>query len=203
MERSSKKAPPPQCSTGTTDVFESYIDEEMEKIGGKSTALSGLLARLERLEAQIAVSEKALAGLNEDRRTLTEASIPDELMAMGNLTKIKTDEVEVEVRPFYSAKILDFGAVEAYLTEHGFGGIIKAVCEVPLGRLSDESSATRKEFYAVLDKLGIPYEDKKSIHSQTLAAFVKEQTVKDGGLHFPPEMFSVYIGRVAKVKKLK
>jgi hypothetical protein len=42
---------------------------------------------------------------------------------------------------------------------------------------------------------------KTGVHPQTLAAFVKEQV--ESGTDFPLDLFNVYIGQIAKIKRSK
>jgi hypothetical protein len=45
------------------------------------------------------------------------------------------------------------------------------------------------------------YSGKTGVHPQTLAAFVKEQV--ESGADFPLDVFNVYIGQIAKIKRSK
>lgn len=191
----------PMSNLGDLEAL--YAETIEESSAEPSYKIHALLEELAETDEAIAVIEKSLAELSATRRNLLEVRLPDEMAQLGVAKMVSEDGKAIEVKPFYSAKIKDFEKVLAYLTAKGHGGIIKSVCEVPLGRLSDETAETRDEFYAKLDSLGLPHEDKTSIHSGTLNAFVKEQMSREDGLTFPEELFDIFTGRIARVTKAK
>lgn len=177
-----------------SDLYEG-LDEGPVPAGSK---LEALLEEYEALDKQIAQIEGTLSELKAKRKFLLECTVPDYLQELGGLTKAETDKLAVKVEPFYSAKVLDFDAAESYLTGEGDSGIIKSVMEVPLGRLEEAGAEVRETLRGVLGSYGLDYAEKKSIHPQTLAAYVRRK--REAGEELPKDAFSVYEGRVAKIK---
>jgi hypothetical protein len=82
-----------------------------------------------------------------------------------------------------------------WLNENGFGGIIKHVVSASFGKEEDSRAA---EFVKAAQELGLTPEDKRSIHSATLKAFVKEQLAQ--GKNIPLELFGAFQITKATVK---
>jgi hypothetical protein len=68
-------------------------------------------------------------------------------------------------------------------------------------RLTEGDTETANVLQQYLQDHKMSYSGKTGVHPQTLAAFVKEQV--ESGADFPLDVFNVYIGQIAKIKRSK
>lgn len=84
----------------------------------------------------------------------------------------------------------------AWLGENGFDGIVKSVVSIEYGR-SEVAAAE-----ALTDELqakGLPVQFKRTVHPQTLKAFVKERMAEGDAIPF--DTFSIHPYNIAKLTK--
>jgi len=162
--------------------------------------ISTLAERYTDLEEDIKGVEARLKVLKEQAREIAEKQLPDAMAEIGMAKFTLTDGSEVTVKPFYSAKISDEKREECFgwLQGNGHEALIKEEVVLAFNRGEREKA---EEFKAWLDKQGMDYSGKMGVHPQTLTAFVKEQV--ESGAEFPLELFNVYIGQIAKIKRSK
>jgi hypothetical protein len=151
-------------------------------------------------EEQVKEAEARLKILKEQARDVAERQLPDAMAEVGMAKFVLTDGSEVTVKPFYSAKIGDDKRDECFnwLQDHGHEALIKDEVSITFNKGEHERA---EEFKSQLEQQGIEYNGKMGVHSQTLTAFVREQV--ESGAEFPLELFNVYIGQIAKVKRSK
>ena len=151
-------------------------------------------------DEEVKEAEARLKILKEQSRDLAERQLPDAMAEVGMAKFVLTDGSEVTVKPYYSAKIGDDKRDECFnwLQDHGHEALIKDEVSVTFNKGEHERA---EEFKTQLEQQGIEYNGKMGVHPQTLTAFVREQV--ESGAEFPLELFNVYIGQIAKVKRSK
>ena len=152
------------------------------------------------LDDRIKDAEARLKILKEKARDIAEKQLPDAMAEVGMAKFTLTDGSEVTVKPYYSAKIGDENREECFtwLQDHGHEALIKDEVVLTFNRGEHEKA---EQFKAQLEEQGLDYSGKMGVHPQTLTAFVKEQV--ESGAEFPLELFNVYIGQIAKIKRSK
>ena len=162
--------------------------------------ISTLAERYTDLDEEIKDTETRLKVLKEQAREIAEKQLPDAMAEVGVAKFTLTDGSEVTVKPYYSAKISDEKREECFgwLEDNGHEALIKDEVVLTFNRGEHEKA---EEFKAKLQEQGMDYSGKMGVHPQTLTAFVKEQV--ESGAEFPLELFNVYIGQIAKIKRSK
>jgi hypothetical protein len=152
-----------------------------------------------RLELAIDKMESQLAQLKEKHKNICEKYIPEKMIEIG-MDSFKTDRMSLEVKRFYSAHIAEDKKDEAFdwLEKTNNDGIIKTMVTVPFGR--GELADARKAVKVLQKAKFIPCLN-RSIHAQTLKAFVKEQM--EDGKPLPQDLFGVYVGNRTNIKVLE
>ena len=163
--------------------------------------ITALAMLLRAAEAEVAAITTELQVSKENVRRLQEEDLP-ELMRELNLSEIKlldgssvkvVDEIDCSISEERRAR------AHAWLTENGFGGIIKSAITVEFGRdeHAEAVAATRK----IHDATGRDALLKEGVHPQTLKAFVKEQLA--AGVAVPQELFGLRPYSKAKLTAAK
>lgn len=162
--------------------------------------ISELAEAYTELDEEIKDAETRLKILKERARDIAEKQLPDAMAEVGVAKFTLTDGSEVTVKPYYSAKITDEKREECFtwLQDNGHEALIKEEVVLTFNRGEHEKA---EEFKAQLEEQGMDFSGKMGVHSQTLTAFVKEQV--ESGAEFPLELFNVYIGQIAKIKRSK
>lgn len=194
--------------SGGDNLFEEMaLDSEVLPTDDKIQRINRLFKLL--MEMNNAV-EDTETRLNLQKKRLTHISdvLLPEAMAEAGCKKFITDTgLQIEVKPFYTAKIDDNNRNDCYkwLRDHNFGNIIKHQVAADFNKGEDSLA---EEVKKLMDEKGISYTDKESIHHQTLTAFVKERIEKGGDSQkeekdrFPLTLFNVFIGKTTKVKRV-
>ena len=185
------------------DLFEESTTKAVEEIDDTSIKdLSEICNKLLKVEGTIGNTEERLKRLKDQRRELSEQTIPDKLTQLG-VTDIKlTDGSRISAEPFYSARISKdkLEDAHAWLRDNGHGDIIKNTLTLTFGQGDD---AIAKELGELLASKGHLPEQKETVHPSTLRAFVKEQ-IESGNGEFDQEIqkkFSVYQGKRTKINR--
>lgn len=142
------------------------------------------------------------AALKEAKANLLRTSREDlpELMREFGLEELKlADGSVVSIKDDISAKIPEARELEAYswLTEHGYGGIIKSNVSVSFAR-SEHDLAVGLEL-ELQRKFGDRAALEEKIHPQTLLAFLRERI--EAGEVVPYDLFGVVPFSIAKLKE--
>ena len=173
--------------------YEEYQDDDRSV---DLKVLAELAVKQKQYELEITKIEERLTEYRAKLRDLSEHKFPETMDGL-NLETFKTSdglviEVKEKVRASIPAK--NKPAAFAWLQEKGQDGIIKnqLVLEFPKGEDEKASFITR-----VLLEMGLQPEQKRNIHSSTLASFVKTQL--EEGVDFPMELFGAFRQRFTKV----
>lgn len=168
-------------------------DDALHKISAYAELAKALEESIEQLENSVKVQKEQL-------REVVERLLPEAMAEVGMAKFQLTDGSEINIKPFYSAKIDDENRDQAFdwLMDNGHDAIIKQEFNVKVDKGDTEGAETLKQY---LSEHKMAYSGKVGVHPQTLAAFVKEQV--ESGADFPLDLFNVYIGQIAKIKRSK
>jgi hypothetical protein len=150
------------------------------------------------LEAFVADLEEDLAKAKKDLKEVAENQLPAAMAEYG-MAKVKMDDgSEIAVSKFYSASIPKARQEEAFdwLRDNGHESLIKNQVAVSFGRSED---AKAQKLMDQLQADGFETQQKVWVEPMTLKAFVKEQI--EGGAPIPSDLFGIYIGEQAKIKR--
>lgn len=200
-----RRAPPVGDKLKGTKVT-TVITDDIETTLGKTTASKQDLANLSKQVTIAAELQRTIDGLEEmvkahkqDLHNLTTRVIPD-IMRGANTSLHKTnDGVKVELKDFINGSLPkdedDRKKALAWLEKNGAKDLIKTSFNVALGR-GQKSAAdnVRKAF----GKLGVTYQEKEDVHSQSLYAFSRERMKE--GKELPLDLLGLYAGQVAKIE---
>lgn len=151
-----------------------------------------------RLEREVEAMEEALSAKKQELLGISKGKLPALMMEIGVKEFKLVDGSKITIKPFVSAKIDDENreACFSWLTANGHADIIKHEISVKLGKGEDEVA---RQVAQAIAALGVTYTDKESVHHQTLTSFIKG--VLERGEDFPLQMFNVYLGNEAKIKR--
>ena len=152
--------------------------------------------QLQELQKQYKEKEEELSKIKSQVRDMEERIIP-EMMQEAGVSKIKLkDGTEVEVKPFYAAKIPESRVDEAFgwLRGQGFEDLIKNTVTANCNRGQDNQVS---ELIKVCEEHGFAYSKKEKVEPMTLKAFVREQV--ESGKKLPFDLFGVYIANKTKL----
>jgi hypothetical protein len=170
----------------------SNLDIDQSKV----KLISDKCQELNNVRSNISEVEKKLSELKSKSRDLEERVIP-EMMTEAGVSKLKMkDGTEVEVKPFYAAKIPESRVEEAFgwLRGNGFEDLIKNTITTSFSRGQDNQVS---ELIKVCEEHNFNYIQKEKVEPMTLKAFVREQV--EGGKKIPFDLFGVYIANKTKL----
>lgn len=162
--------------------------------------VSSLVKKQMTLEKRVADIEEELSRTKEDLRRVQEEELPSALAEHGLKSLQMEDGSVVTVDPFYGASIPKDRTVEAFhwLRDNGFGDIVKNTVSASFGRGRDDEA---QALLNSLEQQGMDVSQKQWVEPMTLKAFAKEQIEKGSAL--PSDLFGVYVGQKARVRKGK
>jgi hypothetical protein len=162
--------------------------------------IAQLAERQVALEKRIADAELVVLGMKTQLAKLSGQILPTAMRALGLETLKLSSGETIECKAILRASIPEEHreAAFAWLEEHGFGGLIKHEVSASFGKDEDENA---KAFVTAAAGLGVSVEDKRSVHSSTLSAFVAEQD--KAGRELPEQILGVFRGDVTKIKAPK
>lgn len=170
------------------------MSDALIKIATLATLLRGAEAQVETLTSEVKDAK-------EEVRRLQEEDLPELMRELG-LSEIKlADGASVKVVDEVDCNISEERRFRAHewLTDNGFGGIIKSAITVEFGR--DEHAEALEAAEKIHDVTGRDALLKEGVHPQTLKAFVKEQMA--AGVTVPQELFGIRPYSKAKLTKAK
>ena len=170
----------------------SSIDIDQDNV----KSISDKCHQLNELQSQLKEKEEAISIIKNKVRDMEERIIP-EMMQEAGVSKIKLkDGTEVEVKPFYAAKIPESRIDEAFswLRSNGYEDLIKNTVTANFNRGQDNQVS---ELIKVCEEHGFAYSKKEKVEPMTLKAFVREQV--EGGKKVPFDLFGVYIANKTKI----
>jgi len=185
----------------TTDIFaEMEADAVDASVIPKDKELKGVAEiahkQLE-LEEAVSRTEDHLKQLKKDLEQVSTRDLPDALMELGLSGLPLADGTVISIKPFVSASISKARQEEAHtwLNLNGHGDLIKNIVSINAGK---DKLAADTAIDALVDA-GFAPDVKESVHAQTLKAFVREQV--EAGTALPLELFGVFLGQKATIKK--
>lgn len=172
---------------------------DIAKVGEDGLSrVSSLVRQQFALEQRVLDIEEELRKTKEDLRKVSEEYLPSALREQGLKELRMEDGSFVSISPFYSASIPKDRTIEAFdwLRQNEFGDLVKNTVSASFGRGSDEKA---QALLMDLERQGMDVSQKQWVEPMTLKAFVKEQVEK--GSELPTELFGVYIGQKAKIRR--
>lgn len=163
--------------------------------------ISALAALLREGHAAVESATEKLSTLKAEVRKLEEEDLPELMRELG-LSEIKLEDgssVKVVDEVDCHISIERRAAAHAWLTDNGFGGLIKSALTVEFGRNEHEEALAAAA--KIQDLLGRGSTFNESVHASTLKAFIKEQMA--AGVTIPTEMFGIRPYAKAKLTKPK
>jgi hypothetical protein len=166
-------------------------DAAMKQLSDSINELVALRTRIER-------GTELLENLKKEEQRLSNEIVPAKLDEIGFTKIVLPDGRSVSYSPFYSNKINPEHEPEAFdwLEENGHGGSIKGEATFTYRRA--DRDAMLENLARIKEDYGYEAKIKLSVHHSTLRALTRE-VVENGGV-FPPDLFSVYIGRKTEIK---
>jgi len=164
----------------------------------EASRLSQLADKMAKLQQYVENCEQALKDAQADLRNVVEKEIPALMTEMGMSSFTLNNGLKVVVSNYYSGSINKEVQDQAFawLVNKGFGDIIKNDVITVFSMRENEKA---QEFAKDCWERGLDAEVKKKVEPSTMKAFVREQTEKGNAL--PSELFNVYIGQRASIKK--
>ena len=159
-------------------------------------SISEKCQQLKDLQQQLKKKNEELDHIKFKVRDMEERIIPEMMQeAVVSLLKL-SDGSQVEVKPFYAAKIPESRVDEAFgwLRDNGFEDLIKNTVTASFNRGQDNQVA---ELIKVCEEYNFTYNQKQKVEPMTLKAFVREQV--EGGKKLPFDLFGVYIANKTKI----
>jgi len=167
------------------------------------------------LEDEINRLEDALKQKKQDLKVLAEQDLPELMQELNIKDFTLSNGAKVEIKDVIQASVPSQGSIDRAKTEdqrvelqmlqqqcfewlraQGAGDIIKSNVEVQFGRNEDDAC---NAFTDELRERQIYYKRAVGVHPQTLNSFIKERMSE--GKEVPMEMFRVYAGRRANIRR--
>lgn len=161
------------------------------------SAMCNLLLDVDR---QIEQQETILSELKERSRSIREETIPMSMQELGleSVTMSTGEKVTISQEVYASIPAAQKEQAYAWLEEHGFGGLIKTLVATEFGK---GELAKAQALFEQLSKQGVPAEMTRSVHAQTLKAFLKEQLAAGSDINL--ELFGARPTWTTKIKSPK
>lgn len=149
------------------------------------------------IQEDIKKRETELKNLQEKLLQVAEVDLPELMKEIGLMTFTLTsgEVIKIDHQIFASITGKNESAAFGWLEKNNFDGIVKGEVKIALNKGEMEKML---EALKLLQENGFNATSKKSVHWQTLRAFVKER-IEDGS-EFPRETFGVFEKDVAIIK---
>lgn len=154
------------------------------------------LVQQENLVAQL---EYELQQAKKHLEVLSQDTLPQAMLDLNMQEFRLTTGEKIKVKPVLIVQLPkpNVDRAEVWLNQNGHDGLMKHTIEIALPRTTGQNSI--QELYGHLDDLGVDYQDKKTIHYQTLNKWARE--MDEQGEVIPTEIFSVYRTMKSEVTK--
>ena len=177
-------------------------------------AIADMAQQMFDLEEEIVAIELSLKQKKQDLNKLANQDLPDLMQelnikdfSLNNGAKVKVEDVVSASVPSQSSIIRAKGDDKAeleirqqqcfeWLRANGGAELIKSNVEVQFGRDED---ALCNEFTQELKNRSLHYKRAIGVHPATINSFIKEKI--DNGQNIPRDLFKIYEGRRAKIRK--
>lgn len=181
-----------------SDANYDYEDVRVDTDQSDMALLSTLAERQRDLEDAVSAAATRLDKAKSDLREVSEVQLPELLKKCGVDTLKTSSGITVSCTEKIRASISKANTEEAHawLEDHGFGKLIKHKVIVQFGK-GDDAWAKKFMRDCAQRKKPLDLERKDGVHTQTLAAFVREELKNSGD--FPEELFGVFRQTVAKI----
>lgn len=167
-------------------------------------ALSALVSRANQVDIEVARAEDQLKKLQEDQTDLKQHRIPDLMDELGMSSFITKSGLKVAVNKKIRARITDATRTAAiqWFKEQNLERMVKNEFALKLDKGNEVVDKRTGEsqvsnLIKTLDKLGLPYTNKKNVHPSSLSAFVKHRDA--AGEAVPDDLFNVFRYSEAKI----
>ena len=174
---------------------------ELTNVGDKDLkAVADLVRQQLVIERRIEDLEDELKRAQQNLAKISQEILPEALAEHG-LSELKMEDgSKITVSQFIQAHISKEKQDEAFdwLRDHDFDDLIKNVVSLEFGKGEDDHA---RDVMETLTNRGYWPQNKQSVHPSTLKAFVKEQVEK--GAEIPSDLFGIFIGKKAVIKKGK
>lgn len=180
--------------------FEDVATELTRVNDGELKAVADLVRQQLVLEQRVEDLETELKRTQQDLAKVAQELLPEALAEHG-LSELKmADGSKITVAQFVQAHISKDKQEDAFdwLRQHEFDDLIKNVVSLEFGKGEDNQA---RDVMEALTNRGYWPQNKQSVHPSTLKAFVKEQVEK--GAEIPSDLFGIFIGKKAVIKKGK
>jgi len=150
------------------------------------------------LEDDIRKMEAMLNAKKNQAKQLSEVKIPDIMVDIGMSEFRLTSGYKLKVNPVLAVTLPKdrVDKAEEWLEDNGHAGMVKNVVEVYIPKTADASVRVRLSEY--LDSMKLDYQEKKSIHYQTLNAWGR--SMDSEGEVIPEDIFNVYRSYATKIE---
>ncbi len=178
----------------TDDVGEDNIIYSTEDL----MELAELAKRQLTLEEEKRRLEKELKAVDQLLQRVSGVDIPTAMDTIGMSDFLLKSGERITVKRKIKASIPKVKQAEAFswLRSKGHDSLIKNQVTASFGKGED---AAAKDLAANLDAKGFVVDQKESVHSQTLAAFVREQLER--GVDLPADLLGIFEYSITKVVK--
>lgn len=138
--------------------------------------ISGLAREQANAELEVAQAEQALKEAKERLRAIAEVRLPEVLKEAQVTECITIDGIKVKLKATIRGSITKEKQADAFkwLEENGHGDLIKNIFEIKFNR-DEQAWAAKFQRDLAQRKKPVRAEIKRSVHPQTLAAFVAEE----------------------------
>ena len=184
----------------TDEALRTVSDLANKQISLESTYEEAIVYQLLKMEPSVLELEEALKRKKEELAKIKEFDLPNALESIG-MTEFKlTDDTKVTVKEEVYAGITDENREGAFkwLYDTGNDGIIKNEVKCPFGKGQDGSA---RELVELLTLQGYSFTNSRTVHPQTLKAFVRGQL--EDGKPIPTDVFSIHVKKIATIKQPK
>ncbi len=159
-----------------------------------------IVSEIELLDPSIPELEEILKRRKEELSSVREFELPNAVEAVGLMEIRLLNGSSVTIKEDVYAGITEENREDAFkwLEETGNSGIIKTEVKCPFGKGQD---AEAKQLVDLLGSQGFSFTNSRTVHPQTLRAFIKRQM--EDGKPVPTDIFSVHVKKVASIKQAK
>lgn len=149
------------------------------------------------LEEKVAKAKQDLKDLEDQLTNVREVALPKALESYGLTSVTLLDKSRIIIKEQVHAGITEDNREAAFewLEATDNDGIIKNEIKCPFGKGQD---AEAKKLADLLASNGYSFTNSKSVHPQTLKAFVRQQL--ENGLPVPTDVFSIHIQTIAVIE---
>ena len=190
---------------GIEDLMEEDSRERAIRLPEQAVvaSISDLANQQLQLEKELEYAELALEELKGRLSRVRDVDLPAIMQQAGTRMLKLTNGAILEIKEDFFASIPEDKQEKAFrwFTVTGNDGLIKNEIKANFGKGQD---AEAQELQDKLDELGYSYSAKRSVHPQTLKAFVRK-VVESGEFTIPQlnENFSVHVKNSAKITVAK